>query len=134
MFHHQQTPEPFFRADPDPVLIREAAFAPSSWNAAERTFDVVFSTGSEVDRGSYIERLDLNQDWTSFRGAPVLNSHRRNDVDDILGSVISARTVGGEALATIRMSARPKRWSTTLTPGSTRGQRRLSRLAMAGDV
>ena len=94
------------------ILLRDAPLAARSWNATERTFEVVFSTGAGVERvdhrGAYIERLDLNQDWTGFRGAPVLNSHKRGDVGDIFGSVIAAQTVGGEARATIRMSTRPE--------------------------
>ena len=100
----------FTRADTAELLLREATFGARSWNETERTFEVVFAAGAGVERmdprGAYPERLDLNQDWSSFRGAPVLNSHKRNDVGDILGSVISAQTVGGEARAVIRMSKR----------------------------
>jgi HK97 family phage prohead protease len=104
--------ELFFRAEASDRLQRDAPLAGRSWNEAERTFEVVFSTGSDVERsdvrGAYIERLDLAQDWSSFRGAPVLNSHRRGDVGDIFGSVVNASTVGNEARATIRMSKRPE--------------------------
>jgi HK97 family phage prohead protease len=102
----------FTRAEPAELLLREATFGARSWNEAERTFEVTFAAGADVERmdprGAYRERLDLNQDWTSFRGAPVLNSHKRSDVGDILGSVTSAQTVGNEARATIRMSKRPE--------------------------
>ncbi len=105
--HHRNF---FTRADTAELLMREATFGARSWNEAERTFEVVFAAGAGVERmdprGAYVERLDLNQDWSSFRGAPVLNSHKRNDVGDILGSVISAQTVSGEARAVIRMSKR----------------------------
>ena len=100
----------FTRADTAELLLRDATFGARSWNETERTFEVTFAAGAGVERmdprGAYVERLDLNQDWSSFRGAPVLNSHKRNDVGDILGSVISAQTVGGEARAVIRMSKR----------------------------
>lgn len=102
----------FYRDSAEALLLRDMPLAARSWNEAERTYEVVFSTGSDVERtdhrGPYIERLDLNQDWVSFRGAPVLNSHKRGDVGDILGSVLSAATVGNEARATIRMSKRPE--------------------------
>ncbi|WAC26269.1 prohead protease/major capsid protein fusion protein [Ancylobacter sp. SL191] len=94
------------------LLTRRAPLAASSWNAEERTFEVIFSTGASVERmdarGAYGERLDLNQDWSSFIGAPVLNAHKRGDVTDVLGHVIKAWTVSpSEARAIIKLSRRP---------------------------
>lgn len=94
------------------IVTRRAPLAASSWNAEERTLEVVFSTGAGVERhdlsGAYIERLSLDQDWSGFIGAPVLNSHRRGDLTDVLGSVQRAWTVGGnrEARAVVRLSRR----------------------------
>jgi HK97 family phage prohead protease len=107
--HHRNL---FTRADTAELLLREATFGARSWNEAEWAFEVTFAAGADVERmdqrGVFLERLDLNQDWSTFRGAPVLNSHKRNDVGDILGSVTSAQTVGNEARAVIRMSKRPE--------------------------
>jgi HK97 family phage prohead protease len=73
---------------------------------------VVFATNAPVERqdarGAFLERLDMNQDWTGFVGAPVLDSHKRGALGDVLGSVVSATTVGGEGRATIRISKRRK--------------------------
>lgn len=96
---------------PTPALLTRAApLAATSWDPGARTLEVVFSTGATVERadarGPYNERLSLDQDWSAFIGAPVLNAHRRGEVSDVLGSVIAARTVGGEARATIRLSRR----------------------------
>jgi hypothetical protein len=97
---------------PVPLITRRAPLAATSWNPEERTFEVVFSTGAPVERqdarGVYIERLDLAQDWTAFIGQPVLNSHRRGILNDVLGSVLKAWTVDGnrEARAIIGMSRR----------------------------
>ncbi|MFG1287916.1 prohead protease/major capsid protein fusion protein [Xanthobacter versatilis] len=97
---------------PTEIITRRAPLPATSWNAEERTFEVVFSTGADVERydarGAYIERLDLNQDWSAFVGAPVLNSHRRGDLTDVLGSVQKAWTVGGnrEARAVVKLSRR----------------------------
>lgn len=94
------------------IMERRAPFTASSWNADERTLEVVFSTGASVERydarGAYLETLSLQQDWTPFIGAPVLNSHRRGDLGDVLGSVQRAWTVGGksEARAVIKLSRR----------------------------
>jgi hypothetical protein len=105
MLHHRT-------ADADELLLRDATIGARSWNEAQRTFEVVFSSGSPVERadhrGPYTERLSLDQDWTAFRGSPVVDSHKRGSVDDILGSVIAAETIDGEARAIIRMSTRPK--------------------------
>ncbi|BAQ44252.1 prohead protease/major capsid protein fusion protein [Methylobacterium aquaticum] len=96
---------------PSHLLTRAAPLAATSWDPTARTLEVVFSTGATVERadarGPYNERLSLDQDWAPFIGAPVLNAHRRGDVSDVLGHVISARTIGGEARATIKLSRRP---------------------------
>lgn len=100
------------RAAPGEIITRRAPLAATSWNAEERTIEVVFSTGAGVERfdarGAYVERLSLDQDWTDFVGAPVLNSHRRGNVSDVLGSVQKAWTVGGnrESRAILRLSRR----------------------------
>lgn len=92
---------------------RRAPLAAFSWNAEERTFEVIFSTGAPVERidarGAFLERLSLDQDWAPFVGAPVLNSHRRGDLSDVLGHVIKAWTVSAtEARAVIKLSRRPE--------------------------
>ncbi|TCT08298.1 prohead protease/major capsid protein fusion protein [Aquabacter spiritensis] len=97
---------------PADIVTRRAPLAATSWNPEARTLEVVFSTGSDVSRmdvrGGFVERLSLEQDWSAFIGAPVLNSHRRGDLTDVLGSVQKAWTVGGnrEARAIIRLSRR----------------------------
>jgi hypothetical protein len=97
---------------PAEIITRRAPLAATSWNPDERTLEVTFSTGAAVDRydarGLYSERLSLEQDWAAFIGSPVLNSHRRGDLTDVLGSVQKAWTVGGnrEARAVIRLSRR----------------------------
>ena len=97
---------------PTDIITRRAPLSATSWDAEARTLEVVFSTGAGVERqdaaGAYIERLSLAQDWTAFIGAPVLNSHRRGDLTDVLGSVQKAWTVDGnrEARAVIKLSRR----------------------------
>ncbi len=90
------------------IFTRDVTLSPSSWNAEARTFSVVVSSGADVARqdarGAYIERPDINQNWRALVGAPVLNSHQRNDIKNILGSVIDVAVVGKEVHATIRMS------------------------------
>jgi hypothetical protein len=95
---------------------RAASFEPSSFDAENRTVDVVFSTGADVVRsdyeGQYIERLAMgpeNVDLSQLQGAPVLDNHDRySGVDAILGAVDNARVEGGRGIARIRFGSRPK--------------------------
>ncbi len=94
------------------LITRRAPLAASSWNPEERTLEVVFSTGAPVERadarGAYVERLSLEQDWSGFVGRPVLNTHQRGDLSDVLGHVVKAWTVSPtEARAVIKLSRRP---------------------------
>ncbi|MBB1091779.1 HK97 family phage prohead protease, partial [Rhodopseudomonas palustris] len=97
------------RGQPDTpdLLTREAPIRATSWNAERRTFDMVLSAGSSVERfdgaGPFDEILDL-------RGAhappvlPLLNNHNRFDIDGRLGEVSKVRLVRGELLGTGRLS------------------------------
>lgn len=88
------------------IITRRAPSTPRTWNAESRTFEVVFSTGAGVERrdarGAYVEILDINQDWPEQ--VPLLDGHRRESLDNVLGSVVQLRTVGVEARATVRLS------------------------------
>jgi len=94
------------------LFTRAATIGAQSWNEEARTLDVVFATSNPVERqdhrGTFLERLDMQQDWTPFIGAPVLDSHKRGALGDVLGSVIAAKTVGTEGRATIQISKRRK--------------------------
>jgi hypothetical protein len=95
------------------VFTRGASFTPQSFNAEKRTVGVIWSTGAAVSRmdwdGAYVERLDLapeSVDLSELRGAPVLNSHDRFDVKNVLGVVEDPSTDGRQGVATIRFSER----------------------------
>jgi HK97 family phage prohead protease len=94
------------------VFTRDVTLSPQSWNAEARTFSVVVSSGSDVERrdhkGIYIERPSIDQNWHALVGSPVLNAHQRTDIKNILGSVIDVAVVGKEVHATIRMSKSPE--------------------------
>ncbi len=94
------------------VFTRDVALTPQSWNAEARTFEVVVSTGADVERrdhkGAYIERFALDQNWRALIGAPVLNAHQRGDIKNILGSVADVHIVGREVRAVVRMSKSPE--------------------------
>lgn len=97
------------------LLTRAAAFAPSSFDAAKRSVQVVFSTGAPVRRsdfeGAYTERLAMgpdNVDLSQLRGAPVLDSHDRFQLRSILGAVENPTVDGERGVATLRFSDRPE--------------------------
>lgn len=102
-----------------PALYREAPIVAGSFNAESRTFEIMWSAGAEVPRMDwysgtrYIEQLEVSDSairlgrLNSGR-APVLDSHQRWSLDNIMG-VIEANSVRiekGEAFAKVRMSAR----------------------------
>jgi Caudovirus prohead serine protease len=90
------------------VFTRDISLNPSSWNAEQRTFSVVVTSGADVPRvdarGPYLERPSMDQNWRALVGSPVLNAHNRTDIKNILGSVIDVAVHGREVRATIRMS------------------------------
>jgi hypothetical protein len=82
-----------------PMLTRGAAsFVPSSINEAERTVDLVWTTGADVRRqglfsGPFIERLSMDEESIDLgrlnNGAPVLDSHNATSgIRNILGVVV----------------------------------------------
>ncbi len=95
------------------LLTRRAALEPSTVNETDRTVDVIWSTGSGVRRrdaaGDYIEQLSLapeHVDVAALIGAPVLDAHRSDSIDRILGVVTMARVDGRRGIATVQFSER----------------------------
>jgi len=98
------------------ILTRTAAFEPSTYNPEQRTVQVVFSTGADVERsdfeGPYIERLSMDPsavDLSQLIGGPVLDNHDRfSSVRAVLGVVTEASVDGKRGEATVRFSERPE--------------------------
>lgn len=101
-----------------PGQARGAALQPSSWNAEDRTIDVVWTTGARGARfdweafGNVDEELltgvnNVRLDRLNG-GAPVLNQHQNRDLSNQIGVVVpgTARMDGGRGIATIQLSAR----------------------------
>ena len=95
------------------LFTRRAALEPTSIDDAARTVDVVWSTGAGVKRrdaaGQYEERLSLDPqhvDVASLIGAPVLDGHRQDSVEQILGVVTAASVDGKVGRATLKLSER----------------------------
>ncbi len=85
-------------------------------NEAERTVELVWSQGADVTRTDwwtgkrYIERLSMDTAHVDLsrmqQGAPLLNTHSRYDVRDVIGVVERAWMEGGEGRALVRFSER----------------------------
>lgn len=97
-----------------PFVAHRALVAPSSINSAARTVQVVWSTGARARNfvpplGVIVEELDMapeavRMDQLSSGNAPVLDTHSRFGVRDVLGRVNSARIERGRGLATLQFS------------------------------
>jgi hypothetical protein len=106
-----------------PLIVREAAVVAESVNEAERTIEVVWTTGATVQRARWVgfdtrveyeESLDVSPEAVRLGrlndGAPFLDSHQSwGGVGRVLGSVVpgSVRLSGGKGSATIRLTSAP---------------------------
>lgn len=101
-----------------PALARAAELVPATFNEAENTVDVVWTTGSRVRRydwyndTQYEEELVVTPeavDMSRFDAGTVqvIDSHRvHGGVSAIMGIATRASIGGGKGLATLRLSAR----------------------------
>lgn len=105
--------------EPNGVQTRAAPLRASSWNAEAWTFDLVLSAGAPVERGGFVEVLDLaGASWPDT--IPLLDSHRQGSLDDNLGDVTNIRREGDQIVGTVRLSKhsdKAKRIAAELTDG-----------------
>jgi phage major head subunit gpT-like protein len=86
---------------------RAASLAPTTFNAEDNTVEVVLSTGADVNRGAYIERLPIaNADLRDIEGKPVLDTHNQGSTRAVLGVIEKAWRKDGEIRARLKLSAR----------------------------
>jgi hypothetical protein len=102
-----------------PIQLREAQIVPTSFNEAERTVDVVWTTGSRrraydwYNDTPYEEELVVDPasvDMSRFEAGvvQVLDAHRAyGSVSAILGIAIRGAIKDGEGTATLRLSGNP---------------------------
>lgn len=100
------------------IATRAAVFQPASFNEADNSVELVWTTGATVRRydwldGEYDETLatgaaNVRLDRLNG-GAPLLANHDRHDLGAIVGSVIpgSARMVNGQGVARVRFADTP---------------------------
>ena len=99
------------------LTTRNAAFSARSVDKDTRTAELTWSTGARVLRQSlsgerFYEELSLSPESVDLTrlasGAPLLNSHRAQDLSDQIGVVEEAWIEEGGARARVRFSSRPE--------------------------
>ncbi|MEO0958146.1 MAG: HK97 family phage prohead protease, partial [Pseudomonadota bacterium] len=93
------------RSDAVEMMTRQATFRPASFDAEKRTVRVTVSTGAVVRRRGYDELLAL-PDPKTIIDLPVLNTHRRGSLEDVLGRVVGAGQDGEGLWADVQISER----------------------------
>ncbi len=82
-------------------------FAPRTFDRESRTLEAVAATAAIVDRGGFLEQLDIaGADLSQLIGAPVLDSHDQSSIEKNLGTVTAARIEAGQLVVTMRLNAR----------------------------
>ena len=99
-----------------PIQTRQAVFQPATLNDAERTVELVWTTGARVRRMDYwtglvyYEELSVSPESVDLSrlnsGAPLLNTHSAYSLSDVIGVVDKAWIEGGEGRAIVRFSER----------------------------
>jgi len=80
------------------IQLRTLAPQPATLDPNTRTVEAIVSTGADVQRGGYIERLPLqNADLSRLIGAPVLDGHLAASTRNQLG-VVTAAEISAEGL------------------------------------
>jgi HK97 family phage prohead protease len=103
-----------------PVQRRNAAVRAASFNEADNTIEVIWTTGAAVRRydwrsdAYYDEELVVGAGNVRLdrlnAGAPFLNTHADNDLADVIGSIVpgSAEIRAGKGHARVRLSVAPE--------------------------
>ena len=102
------------RDNPSALEVRDAAMRPQTFDAAERTIEVIVATDAPVTRrdaqGEYDEVLDIaGADLSAMRGASVLDAHQQHSgLAAVIGAVEEAWREGNQIIARLRLSSRPE--------------------------
>ena len=103
------------------VVTRIASVAAT---AAPNVFIATLSTNSDVRRSGYTERLER---WNNFPPrVPLLDSHRRDSVDSVIGYADNIRSENGSVVADLHVSSTRQNVATVMSEGG--AARRLNRL------
>ncbi|MGA7240173.1 MAG: hypothetical protein WBY44_31105, partial [Bryobacteraceae bacterium] len=97
------------------IVTRIAAVAAT---ALPNVFTATLSTNADVRRGGYVERLGR---WNALPPrVPLLDSHRRESVDSILGYCDNIRSESGAVVADIHISETRPQVAALLREGALR--------------
>lgn len=106
---HETFPVIYHREATGSLEMRSLDIRANTLNRESRTVEAIISTGADVARSGYVERLDTaGANLSRLTGAPVLDSHRQGSTGDVLGVVEAVRQDGGNLIATIKFSRRPE--------------------------
>lgn len=84
---------------------RAASLAPATLDRQKGTVEVVLSTGADVERGGFTERLLLGRDNVETpESVPLLDSHSQKSIHDTLGRVSGIRFEPGRVVGTLHVS------------------------------
>jgi hypothetical protein len=87
-----------------------------STTATPNVFQATLSTNADVRRGTHIERLGR---WNAFPArVPLLDSHRRDSVDAVVGFVDHIRSEAGNILADVHISESRPQLATLVREGA----------------
>lgn len=87
------------------ALTRAATFRPQSLDRDAGTVEAVLSTGADVQRAGFVERLSTSRDAVEIGDRiPVLDAHRQGSIGDIKGRVLDVRFEGGAIVATLAIT------------------------------
>lgn len=111
------------------LMTRDFNVVPTTLDRDKRTVEAIISTGAPVARfdmdGPYDERLEISDAAVDLSrastGVPVLDSHRQDGIDSILGRVISVRVKDGQLVATLKISTRHEAILDDIEDGTLRG-------------
>ncbi|MEM1345997.1 MAG: prohead protease/major capsid protein fusion protein, partial [Pseudomonadota bacterium] len=103
---------------------RAANLRPSTLDPEARTVEAVVSTGADVPRPGFVERLPLAAaDLSRLEGAPVLDAHQRSSMAHQLGVIENARIAPEGLVVRMRFRTNPETDAlmSDIAAGSVRG-------------
>ena len=87
------------------ISFRNLQPTPASLNRETREVDGIIATQNPVNRGSYVEILDVSGLMVNESvGSPILDNHNANSVDNVLGKIKAIRIHNGQVIATLAFS------------------------------
>lgn len=94
------------------LLTRAAAPRVASFDPEALTVEAIVATAAQVSRrdaaGPFMEVLEpTGADLAALTGVPVLDSHRQDGLNRVLGSIDAARIEGNAIVVRVRFSRRP---------------------------